>query len=86
MWQFMVENCFFEIHQKISQREWNGRENTYKNSKKQIDAAIGTGLIVCIIRGSRSINLDEIVVTNHRGFLFDIDFKEIFKLQASHYN
>ena len=46
MQQFIRENGFYKLHQELNEVEENERDNTYKNSQKQIDVILGIGPIL----------------------------------------
>jgi hypothetical protein len=39
--------------------------------------------VVNVTKGSKLIDFDEIIITDHRGFMFDINIKEYFNISAS---
>jgi len=82
----MRENGLYEIYQEITNNKSSDRDNTYKNGRNQIDAVFGTEQIVRVIRGSKIVDFDIIIITDHRGFMFDIDINEYFNLPASQYD
>ena len=47
---------------------------------------LGTEQIVRVTRGSKIVDFNEIIIIDHRGFIFDIDINEYFNLPASQYN
>ena len=62
------------------------RDRTYKNRSKQIDIVFGTESIVRVARGSKIVDFDKIIITEHRGFLIDINVNEYFNLSLSTYD
>ena len=84
--KFMQENGLFKIHQELTNEEETTRDRTYKNGSKQIDAVLGTEAIVRVAQGSKIVDFDEIIITDHRGFLIDLDVNEYFNLPASIYD
>ena len=81
--KFMRENRLYEIYQEITNNESSDRDNTYKNGRNQIDAVFGTEQIVRVTRGSKIVDFDEIIITDHRGFMFNIDINKYSNLPAS---
>ena len=82
----MRENGLYELHQELTDCPRNERDNTCKNSRNQINAVFGMEEVNRATIGSKLVDFDEIIITDHRGFLIDIDFKAYFKLQVSQYN
>ena len=52
----------------------------------QIDAMFASPSVMQHVRGSKLIDFDEIIPTDQRGFLFDIDFEEYFNIKLSTYD
>jgi len=46
---------------------------------------LGTKSILQAIRGSKLVDFNDTIITDHHGFIFDINFKEYFHLQSSRY-
>jgi len=86
MQQFIRENSFYELHQELNKVEENKRDNTYKNGQKQIDVILGTEPILQATRGSKIIDFNEVIITDHRGFIFNVDINEYFEITASKYD
>ena len=83
---FMRENGLYEIHQELTNEEDSARDRTYKNGSKQIDTVFGTESVVRVARGSKIIDFDEVIITDHQGFLIHINVNEYFNLPASIYD
>ena len=60
--------------------EYEERDRTYKNGRNQINVVWGIEPILHSTRGSKLVDFNEVIITDHRGFLFDIDFHEYFHL------
>ena len=86
MQRFIRENGFYELHEEVNETDSLVRDKTYKNGTKQIDVILGTEPILQATRGSKIIDFDEIIITDHRGFLFDVDVKEYFDINTSKYD
>ena len=84
--RFMRENGLSDLHQEVTDSETYERDRTYKNGSNQIDAILATEFVSNAVRGSKMIDFDEIIITDHRGFLFDIDFNDYFNLAPSTYD
>ena len=82
----MRENGLYEIHQELTNEEDSTRDWTYKNRSKQIDTVFGTESVVRVARGSKIIDFDQVIITDHWGFLIDIDVNGYFNLPASTYD
>ena len=84
--RFMRETGMQEIHQVLNEQEEVERDKTYKNSMNQIDAVFASPSVLQYVRGSKLVDFDKIIPTDHRGFLFDIDFEEYFNIKPSTYD
>ena len=82
----MRENGLYELHQELTDCPRDKRDNTYKIGRNQINAIFRMKKVNRAAIGSKLVDFNEIIITNHRGFLIDIDFKAYFKLQASQYD
>ena len=82
----MRENGLYEIHQELTIEEINERDRTYKDGQNQLDAVFGTKSVLRVARGSKIVDFDEVILTDHRGFIFDLDVNEYFNLPASAYD
>ena len=53
---------------------------------KQINAALATENVLVSIKGSLLVDFKDIVDTDHRGFIIDLDVKQYFDVDASKHN
>ena len=60
--------------------EYEERDRNYKNGRNQINVVWGTEPILHSTRDSKLVDFNEVIITDHRGFLFDIDFHKYFHL------
>jgi hypothetical protein len=86
MQRFLREAGMQEVHQVMNETEENVRDRTYKNGQNQIDAIFVTTSLIQYVRGSKIVDFDEVIPTDHRGFLIDIDFEEYFNIKPSTYD
>jgi len=54
-------------------------DSTYKHGSKQIDSIAATNGIMDYIEGCRLINYNEIIESDHRAFMIDVDIEEYFE-------
>ena len=54
-------------------------DSTYKHGSKQIDSIAASNGIMNYIEGSRLMNYNEIIQSDHRAYMIDIDIREYFK-------
>ena len=83
MQHFIRENGLCVLHQEMNDTDESERDRTFKNRQNQTDVMLGTKSILQATRGSKLIDFDEIIITDQRGFIFDIDINEYFKITAS---
>jgi len=86
MRKFMRENGLFEVHEMVNETDNYLKDRTQENSTKQIDAVLATEGVLQTIRESILIDFKEIIDTDHRGFIFDININEYFTIEASMYD
>ena len=86
MQRFMRENGLLEIHENLNEVDYMQRDRTHKEGSKQIDAVLATDGIRQCMKGSLIVDFNNIVISDHRGFVFDIDIKEYFQINYSKYD
>ena len=74
------------MRREVNNIEGTERDKTHKKGKNQIDAALATEGFLGTIRGSKQVDFGEVLVTDHRGFLLDIDTNYYFKINAIKYD
>jgi len=77
--QFLIENGLFEIHDFINSDYSGRRDSTYERGSNQIDLVAGILSVVLCVRGSEIINFHQIIETDYREFVFDIDIESLFE-------
>ena len=83
--KFAREIGLFEVHQEAN-IIIGKRDKTHKTGRNQIDAVFTLELIINCTEGSRLLNFDEVIITDHRGFMVDIDFNFLFNINPSKYD
>ena len=86
MKMFMRENGLVEVYHTINNIEEDHRDNTHKTGSKQIDAVMATDGLIESIVGSKLTEFNEIINTDHRRFIVDIDIKKYFAVDSSSYD
>ena len=86
MKKFIHENGLIEIHEIVNNIEDDIRDHTHKTGSKQIDAVLVTSELTQSIVGCKLTDFNDIINTDHRGFIFDIDIKDYFDVDSSKYN
>ena len=76
----MRENGMYEIYREVNNCDEQERDKTFKDGSTQIDAVFATGKVLRSIRESKLVDFNDIIITNHHSFIFDIDFEEYFHL------
>jgi len=82
----MVENGLYKIHREVNDFESSVRDKTYNKGSNQIDAVLASEEVLNQVRGSRLVDFNKVVISNHRGFLIDIDFEQYFEMTVSVYD
>ena len=82
----MRENGLFKVHETLNEIEDAVKDKTYEIGSKQIDTVLETEDILRVIQESILVDFKDIVDTDHRGFIFDLDIKEYFLVDASEYD
>ena len=59
------------------------RERTYQNSNKYIDIIVAIQGIVLNIASSAIIDYNEIILTDYRGFIINIELEQYFNMISS---
>ena len=84
--RFMRENGLFEVHKTLNEIEDMVKDRMQEKGSKQIDAVLAIEDVLRTIQGSILVDFKDIVDTDHRGFIFDIDVKEYFSVDTSEYD
>ena len=82
----MRENGLKEVHGSANENEENRVDHTRENGSKQIDAMLATEEALDSIIGSQIVDFNEIVMSDHRGFIVDINKHYFFRLLPSNYD
>jgi len=83
--QFMTENGLYEVYQEVNDFEDCSRDKTYKKGSNQIDVVFTNESLLRYVRGSRLVDFNKVVISDHIGFLLDIDYEKYFGIRASVY-
>jgi len=75
-----------EIHKNLNEIDYMQRDRTHKEGSKQIDAVLTMDGILQCMKGSLIVDFNDIVISDHRGFIFDVDIKEYFNINSSKYD
>ena len=77
---FLIYNRLFEIHNLLNGDNLKNWDNTYVIGSKCIDFVPTSSGIINEIEGYKLINYNQIIQSNHRGYLFDINLERYFKM------
>ena len=78
--QFMISNGLFEIHNLLNGNNHSKRDNTYIIESKCIDFVAATSRLINDIEGCKLINYNQIIESNHRGYLIDLNLEQYFNM------
>jgi len=81
--KFFEEIGVRDIHTTMNVLNNDKIDSTYKHGSKQIDSIAATNGIMNYIEGCRLMNYNEIVESDHRVFIVDMDIEEYFKDEFS---
>ena len=84
--QFFNKLGIKDIHQQYNFIELDEIDNTYRDRSKYIDTIAASESILSFVEGCRLYEINEILDTNHRGYIIDIDLKEYFDQEFSSWN
>jgi len=84
--KFQRDNGIEEIHQEYHYRNDRVRDATHKSGKSQIDAVFASTEVIDCVQGSKLIDFNEIVITDHRGFMFDVNIMRYFRKKKDDYD
>jgi len=84
--RFLCENGLYEVHREVNECEEQVRDKTYQSGSNQLDAVFVTRKVLRSIKGSKLVDFNDIILSDHRGFIFDMDFEEYFNLNPSRYD
>ena len=68
-----------EIHAYVNKINIQQLNKTCKNGSKPIDSIVATSRIMEYVKGCEVINYNDIVETDHRAYIIDINAKDFFK-------
>jgi len=83
---FLINNSLFEMHNLLNGNEIIKRDNTCIISSKCIDFAVITSRVINFIEGCELINYNQIIESDHRGYLIDINLEQYFKINQFNVN
>ena len=81
--KFMKENGLAEVHEIVNEAEDDRKDNTHAKESKKIDAMMATDRTMQATRGSKITDFQEIINTDHRGFVIDLDAEDFFSIESS---
>ena len=80
---FVIRNGLTDMFWHVRKDNMDARENTQRRGKKCIDSiSVSEGLLP-YIEGCEMTNYSEIIVTDHRGFVVDIDINAYLHIKIS---
>jgi len=77
---FLISNGLFELHDLLNKYNSNNRDNTYIIETKYIDFVAATSGLINNIEGCELINYNQIIQSNHRGYLIDLNLEQYFNM------
>ena len=86
MQTFMRNDRLFEVCRDINQIEDNLRERTFVGCQNQLDAVFAAENAIPHVHGSKLTNFNEIIITDHQEFIFDLDINSYFSINHSRYD
>ena len=86
MRRFIRENGLLEVHKTLNETDKMDKDNTQESGVKQIDAVLATEEVIVAIQRSNVVDFKEVINTDHRGFIFDLDAQDYFSISASNYD
>jgi len=86
MQEFLRVNGLYEVHHEVNMIDSSDRDKTSKSGSNQIDGVFSTKGILQHIEGYKLTNFEEIILTDYRGFIFDINIKLYFNINCSQYD
>ena len=75
MKKFLVENGLFDKYEFINHEYSRRKDSTHERGTKQIDTVVATLGVATAIKGSEMIDFHEVIETNQRGYLFDVNLE-----------
>ena len=86
MRRFIRENGLLEVHKTLNETDKMDKDNTQESGVKQIDAVLATEEVIVAIQRSNVVDFKEVINTDHRGFIFDLDAQDYFSISTSNYD
>ena len=83
---FIRENRQFEIYEALNGETAKSKDKTYELGSKQIDTVLVTEEVLESLQGSLLLDFKDVVDSDHRGFIFDLDVYQYFSVEASEYD
>jgi len=84
--RFMRETGVEEVHQECNPQFEIPRDATHKKGKTQIDAVFATTAVLNCINECKIVDYNEIIMSDHRGFIFDLNARKYFNMTHSEYD
>ena len=82
----MRETGVEEVHQECNPQLEIPRDATHKKGKTQIDAVFATTAVLNCINECKIVDYNEIIMSDHREFIFDLNARKYFNMTHSEYD
>ena len=77
---FLVENGLIDTYQYVNNIAKGQYDKIYSRGSKYIDIVTITHRLMSYVRGCKLIETDEIIPSDHRGYLIDVNIKNVYLL------
>ena len=84
--KWFIENRIYDIHYYINETKNQRKDSTYKFGSKCINTIAASIGIMKIVNGCILLDFEELIISNHRGFIVDLDLEEYFNTIPSYYD
>jgi len=84
--QFCIALGIFDVFSFYNNINEDEREKTYIRGRKCIDLVAMSAGLLGYLRGCKMVNFTEIICTDHRGFIVDLDLNSYFEVETSNFD
>jgi len=79
--QFLINNGLFEVYDLLNSSKNIKWDNTYIKGLKCIEFMAATSSLINFIEKGEIINYNQIIYSDHRGYLIDINLEQYFSMK-----
>jgi len=81
--QFLIRNGLIKVYTVLNRDYHRKKDSAYKKGKNMINFAAASTTMIEYIDGSLITDYNEILITDHRGFIIDVQLEEYLMIERN---